>query len=175
MSLAESHKMVANEKIACLIESVTMYYDCPFTKQGNVLVDTPGASSIHARHTEVAFHYIKNADADPILFLTYFNHAFSRSDREFLIQLGRVKDTFSLDKMFFVINAIDLAQTEQERKDVTAYVKAQLLTFGIRHPKLFGVSSKHALLERQNGGTLSDASGMDRSFMSGMNTPNKNC
>ncbi|GGL61821.1 dynamin family protein [Sporolactobacillus putidus] len=159
MTLSESGQMVANEKIACLIESVTMYYDCPFTRQGNVLVDTPGASSIHARHTEVAFHYIKNADA--ILFLTYFNHAFSRSDREFLIQLGRVKGTFSLDKMFFVINAVDLARTDQEKKEVIAYVKGQLQKFGIRFPKLYGVSSKLALQEQgSNDRQANAASGM---------------
>ncbi|RYL90997.1 hypothetical protein EWI07_11015 [Sporolactobacillus sp. THM7-4] len=152
MTLAESRQMVANEKIACLIESVTMYVDCPFTKQGNVLVDTPGSGSIHSRHTEVAFHYIKYADA--ILFLTYFNHAFSRADREFLIQLGRVKGTFSLDKMFFIINAIDLARTDQEKNDVIAYVKSQLQTFGIRNPKLYGVSSKLALQEQSNAGRL---------------------
>ena len=39
---------------------------------------------------------------------------FSRADREFLIQLGRVKDTFALDKMFFLINAADLAESEEE-------------------------------------------------------------
>ena len=83
-----------------------------FNKAGVALVDTPGADSINARHTDVAFQYIKNADA--ILFVTYYNHVFSRADREFLIQLGRVKDTFALDKMFFLINAADLAESEEE-------------------------------------------------------------
>ena len=41
---------------------------------------------MNARHTDVAFHYIKNADA--ILFVTYYNHAFSQADRRFLTQLG---------------------------------------------------------------------------------------
>ncbi|MDD9149087.1 dynamin family protein [Sporolactobacillus sp. CQH2019] len=159
-TLSESRRMVADETIACLIERVTMYYDCPFTRRGNILVDTPGASSIHARHTEVAFHYIKNADA--ILFLTYFNHAFSRSDQEFLIQLGRVKGTFSLDKMFFIINAIDLARTDREEKDVTAYVKGRLQMFGIHYPRLYGVSSKLALQEQKSEGSKRShaASGM---------------
>ena len=46
------------------------------TAQGIVLVDTPGADSVNARHTGVAFNYIKNADA--ILFVTYYNHASRR-------------------------------------------------------------------------------------------------
>ncbi|WP_249686057.1 dynamin family protein, partial [Bacillus velezensis] len=61
--------------------------------------------------TDVSFQYIKNAGA--ILFVTYYNHVFSRAGREFLIQLGRVKDTFALDKMFFLINAADLAESEE--------------------------------------------------------------
>ncbi len=111
------------------------------------LVDTPGADSINARHTDVAFQYIKNADA--ILFVTYYNHVFSRADREFLIQLGRVKDTFALDKMFFLINAADLAESEEELEMVKGYIADQLLQYGIRNPRLFAISSLCALEEKQ--------------------------
>lgn len=145
MELDDAHDMIANEMKSCFIEHVTIYYDAPLTRQGIVLVDTPGADSINARHTDVAFDYIKNADA--ILFVTYYNHAFSKADREFLIQLGRVKDTFSMDKMFFIVNASDLAESEQEKEMVINYISDQLLTFGIRNPRLFGVSSKLALEE----------------------------
>ena len=144
MNLDDAHDMIANEVKSCFIEHATIYYDAPLTKQGIVLVDTPGADSINARHTDVAFNYIKNADA--ILFVTYYNHAFSRADREFLIQLGRVKDTFSMDKMFFIVNAADLAETADEEQQVIQYISSQLLTFGIRQPRLFGVSSKLALM-----------------------------
>src|SRR5699024_2762083 len=107
------------------------------------LVDTPGADSINARHTDVAFEYIKNSDA--ILFVTYYNHAFSKADREFLIQLGRVKDAFELDKMFFIVNAIDLATSNEEIDLVLQYVTDQLLEYGIRLPRIFSVSSKLAI------------------------------
>src|SRR5699024_308259 len=105
-------RYVSDESRACFVELAELYYDCPLTRQGVTLVDTPGADSIHARHTEVAFRYIKDADA--ILFVTYYNHAFSRADREFLIQLGRVKDAFEMDKMFFIMNAADLASSDRE-------------------------------------------------------------
>ncbi|MBM7646698.1 putative GTPase [Scopulibacillus daqui] len=147
LDLSEAHELIANEEKSCYIESVSIYYDCPFTRQGVVLVDTPGADSINARHTNVAFQYIKNADA--ILFVTYFNHAFSRADKEFLIQLGRVKDNFDLDKMFFIVNAIDLAQSEQEKAAVIKYVNHHLTTFGILHPRLYGISSKLGLLSQK--------------------------
>ncbi|MDT2275627.1 dynamin family protein [Paenibacillus larvae] len=83
-------------------------------EDGVRIVDTPGADSINARHTGVAFNYIKNADA--VWFVTYYNHAFSQADREFLLQLGRVKDSFELDKMFFVVNATDLASSKKNFK-----------------------------------------------------------
>ena len=117
-------KFVAEEDRSCFVESIDFYYDCALTRKGITLVDTPGADSINARHTDVAFEYIRNADA--ILFVTYYNHAFARADREFLVQLGRVKDAFELDKMFFVVNAIDLATDEEEAEAVKTFVGEEL-------------------------------------------------
>ncbi|ANC76993.1 hypothetical protein ABE65_009325 [Fictibacillus phosphorivorans] len=142
--ISEIGEYAADETKACFIKKITIYYSCPLTEKGLVLVDTPGANSIHSRHTEVAFEYMKHADI--IIYLTYFNHAFSYADREFLIQLGRIKDTFSSDKMFFAINASDLAETQEDKNDVVQHVKNNLLTFGIRNPRLFPVSSKNELI-----------------------------
>lgn len=139
---------VAKEEKACFVEWIELYYDCPLTQKGITLVDTPGADSVNARHTGVAFEYIKNADA--VLFVTYYNHAFSKADREFLIQLGRVKDTFAMDKMFFIVNAADLASSKKELNEVVQYVGSQLVTYGIRQPRLYPISSQMALKEKQN-------------------------
>jgi len=144
---------VAEEEKSCFVEWIEVYYDCELTREGITLVDTPGADSINARHTGVAFDYIKNSDA--ILFVTYYNHAFSKADREFLIQLGRVKDTFELDKMFFIVNAVDLANSEEEQSAVLEYVEDQLVQYGIRKPHLFPVSSLKGLsakLDQEAGG-----------------------
>lgn len=136
-------KFVAQEDRSCFVESIDFYYDCELTRKGITLVDTPGADSINARHTDVAFEYIRNADA--ILFVTYYNHAFARADREFLVQLGRVKDAFELDKMFFIVNAIDLASNEEEAEAVKTFVADELQKFGIRNPRVHGISSLQAL------------------------------
>jgi small GTP-binding protein len=141
--MSEIRNFAAVESKACFVKKITIYYSCPLTEKGLVLVDTPGANSIHSRHTEVAFEYMKQADI--IIYLTYFNHAFSYADREFLIQLGRIKDTFASDKMFFAINASDLANSEEDKMDVVNHVKGNLQTFGIRNPRLFSVSSKNEL------------------------------
>lgn len=153
--VAEFAEFVANEEKSCLVEMIEVYYDCPLTRKGITLVDTPGADSINARHTGVAFEYIKDSDA--ILFVTYYNHAFAKADREFLIQLGRVKDTFELDKMFFIVNAVDLANNEEEKEDVLHYVENELIKFGIRKPHLFPLSSLLALKEKQGQQTELDS------------------
>lgn len=144
--LKEFNEFVAKEEKSCYVEWIELYYDCELTRKGITLVDTPGADSINARHTGVAFDYIKNSDA--ILFVTYYNHAFSRADREFLIQLGRVKDSFQMDKMFFIINAIDLAENNEEKETVANYVREQLGNYGIRNPHLYSLSSLLALKEK---------------------------
>lgn len=156
-TLAAFSEYVAREEKSCFVEWIDLYYDCPLTRRGITLVDTPGADSINARHTGVAFDFIKNSDA--ILFVTYYNHAFSKADREFLIQLGRVKDSFQLDKMFFMINAIDLADSEEEKNSVTLYVREQLIKYGVKNPHLYPLSSLNALKEKQEKSTFV-ASGM---------------
>lgn len=149
----EFERFVAEESRSCFVDNINFYFDCPLTRMGVTLVDTPGADSINARHTGVAFNYIRNADA--ILFITYYNHAFAKADREFLIQLGRVKDAFELDKMFFIVNAIDLAKNKEEEDEVKNYVRNELQRFGIRFPKLYGVSSLMALREKLEQAELS--------------------
>src|SRR5699024_6522061 len=130
ISLGDFAAYVTDESIAAYIEAVDLYYDNELTRNGITLVDTPGANSVNARHTNVAFDYIKDADA--ILYVTYYNHAVTSADRDFLIQLGRVKESFELDKMFFIVNAADLAADAVELKLVLNYVEEQLLQYGIR-------------------------------------------
>ncbi|WP_178075979.1 dynamin family protein [Paenibacillus oralis] len=146
---AEFGRFAAEEEKACFVADIDFYYACPLTEQGIVLVDTPGADSIHARHTGVTFQYMKNSDA--IIFVTYYNHAFSRADKQLLSQLGRMKGSFALDKMFFVVNAADLSASDDELAAVVEYVRDGLQTAGIREPNLFALSSLQALRTEQGG------------------------
>lgn len=157
---ASYREFVANEEKSCFVERIDLYYQSALAERGVVLVDTPGADSIHARHTGVAFNYIKNADA--ILFVTYYNHAFSQADKQFLAQLGRVKDSFALDKMFFIVNAADLADSAEELQGVLRYVEGELNRQGIRSARLFPVSSRMAL----QGKIAGDGEAVTRSGMS---------
>nr|WP_232795380.1 dynamin family protein [Paenibacillus sp. ICGEB2008] len=104
VNLEQYRDFVASERKSCFVEHIDLYYDCALTRQGIVLVDTPGADSVNARHTGVTFNYMKHADA--LVFVTYYNHAFTQGDRQFLNQLGRVKETLALDQTFFYCQRI---------------------------------------------------------------------
>ena len=148
IKLNDFARFSTNETKACFIQQIDLYYECSITNKGITLVDTPGADSINARHTDVSFNFIKEADA--IIYVTYYNHALSRADKDFLLQLGRVKESFELDKMFFIINAADLAKNESELDLVVEYVEDELQKLGIRFPAIFPLSSKNSLNDKLN-------------------------
>lgn len=58
-----------------------------------------------------------------------------------------------MDKMFFIVNAVDLAKDDEEKNEVISYVQSQLVEYGIRFPRIFGVSSKLAM----ENGTAADS------------------
>lgn len=146
ISAEDLHPYVAEEQTACAVREVTVYLSTPVTEKGITIVDTPGASSMNKRHTELAFQYMKDADA--LLYLTYYQHAFSKADRSFLRKLGLIKDAFSMDKMFFILNAADLAENPAELQTVEDYVRGELLKEGIQNPHLYHVSSKQELSKK---------------------------
>lgn len=145
---------VADETMACLIQEVTMYYNCPLTEQGIILVDTPGVNSIHGRHTNIAFQQMEASDA--IFYLTYYNHAFSKADQYFLQQLNSVNESFSSNKMYFVINASDLADSQKELAMVKNHVETQLKQNGFQEPNLYHVSSREALKDDSSDTTFKE-------------------
>ena len=149
--LAGFCEYAAQEDKSCFVDWIKVYYDCPLTAKGITLVDTPGADSINARHTNMSFNFIRQSDV--VLYVTYYNHAFGKADREFIIQMGRVKDSFQLDKMFFVVNAIDLAEDQDEADHVLNYVRSQLRSYGVAKPQIFALSSQEVLEEREAGNT----------------------
>ncbi|AKG04456.1 hypothetical protein AAV35_006425 [Salimicrobium jeotgali] len=150
---------VRDESHSVFVKAIDFYVDSVYAREGITFVDTPGADSVNDRHTDVSFGYIKEADA--ILFLTYYNHAFTKADAGFLRQLGRVKDSFAVDKMFFIINASDLAQSEEDLQSVRSYIESQLTFYGIRNPRMHAVSSLKA---RQGEKEESNLPAFERDF-----------
>lgn len=153
--LDELQEWVAQEEKASMIKEVIVYYDCEWTRKGLELIDTPGVNSIHGRHTNVAFEQIRQSDA--IFYVTYYNHAFSKADQIFLQQLNRANESFSQDKLFFLINASDLADSPAELNGVKSHVRDQLKRNGFQSPRLSAVSSKQALADKEEGRTAASS------------------
>lgn len=139
---------VTEETKSCIVKEIELYVDSPWAERGIIFVDTPGADSQFNRHSEVQFGYMRDADA--VLFVTYYNHAFTEADRELVIQLGRVQGTGD-HQMFFLVNASDLAADETERDAVSDYVAQQLTKLGVRHPSVLPISSRNAMNGRDEG------------------------
>ncbi|MGL4521101.1 MAG: dynamin family protein [Bacilli bacterium] len=151
------------EWMACLLERIELYFNHPYTQNGIVFVDTPGADSMNVRHTQLSFDYMKKADV--LFYVTYYNHAFNATDRHVLTTLGNVSQFFLLDKMFFIINASDLASTSDELESVEHYVRNQLQTHGLNNVRLFSVSSKLALqLPESNAQCVQQFGAMKQQF-----------
>ncbi|ADU30293.1 dynamin family protein [Evansella cellulosilytica] len=163
VNINEIQNIVAKESNACLIEKVVIYYDCPITAKGITIVDTPGVNSIHGRHTNVAFEQMRQSDA--IFYLTYYNHAFSKADQHFLQQISKVNMSFSYDKLYFLINAADLAGSERELNGVRKHVFHQLVQNGVKTPRLFDLSSKEGLKQkRQNSNIMTSFAKFEKYF-----------
>lgn len=147
VDMADLAKLTANEQFASYVNEVHIYAGAEVLAPGLSLVDTPGVDSIHRRHTNVAFDYMRRADA--IVFVLYYTHAFSRADKDFLLQLAGVQDVFGADKLMVVINAVDLAKSVEEREAVHNRVVSELRQLGIRNPRVFEVSSQIAFAAEQ--------------------------
>lgn len=143
---AHFERFTADEKQAAYIARVDVARRNSWLNRGFVFVDTPGVDSIHRRHTDVAFRYMRHADA--VLFVMYYTHAFTQRDRDFLVQLSGVQDVTETNKLFTVINAVDLATSDDERAAVRQRVEEELRRLGIRRPRVYEVSSQLALAGR---------------------------
>ncbi|MFD1673385.1 dynamin family protein [Alicyclobacillus fodiniaquatilis] len=146
-TVSELQSFSAIEQYAAYVSRVDVHAAHPWLQKGFLFVDTPGVDSIHRRHTDVAFRYMRRADA--IVFVMYYSHAFTQGDRDFLLQLSGVQDVAQANKLFAVINAVDLAKSEDERVAVRTRVEQEMRRLGMRFPRIYEVSAQIALAARQ--------------------------
>lgn len=132
---------ISNDKDSTFIHKANVSLDNDMT-QSYTLVDSPGINSINARHTSETRDII--TESDMIIYVSYYNHVFSRSDETFLqyIQSLKGKDF----PIIFIINAVDLMKSEADKDKVLDYMRNALNTMHIKHV-LYPVSSKRALDE----------------------------
>jgi ribosome biogenesis GTPase A len=117
-------------------------YPAEMLRNNVVLVDTPGVNDLNLQRAEITYSYIPRADA--VLFLLDAGQILKESERIF-IEERLLKQ--SRDKIFFVVNKLDLL-TEPEREEALTYARQNLAGI-VREPAVYGVSSTMALLGEQ--------------------------
>lgn len=110
------------------------------------IVDSPGINSTNQRHTKETHNIIANSDL--IIYVSYYNHVFSRSDENFLKYIQSIKGRDQ--PIIFIINAVDLMKSEADREKVIDYMDASLKSLDIKNV-IYPLSSKRALEHGDEG------------------------
>ncbi len=150
-------QFAAEETCSCFVQAIAVHLKTDFSDAGMVIVDTPGADSVFARHTELAYDMSKRADG--IFYVCSYQHAFTKSDRRFLMQLAQtVKVGQDLRErtipVYFLLNAVDLAENQKELDLVMEHLRKELKSCGFDHPDLFAVSARNQLRSGDEPGFL---------------------
>lgn len=106
------------------------------------IVDTPGTNAIIRKHEAITTHFVPRSDL--VLFVTSADRTFTESERVFL---ERIRDWGK--KVVFVINKIDILESDQEVTQVERYVRENAhLLLGV-FPEVFPISARAALRAKQ--------------------------
>ncbi|MEN6319938.1 MAG: dynamin family protein [Syntrophaceae bacterium] len=106
------------------------------------IVDTPGTNAIIRKHETITTHFVPRSDL--VLFVISADRTFTESERVFLELIREW-----CKKVIFVINKIDILESDQEVSQVENYVRenAHLLINSV--PTVFPVSARAALRSKQ--------------------------
>ena len=139
----ELEKLTANDTHAAFVHKIHLRLEEDWLKD-KVIIDSPGLNSNNQRHTRETEQII--ASSDLIIYVSYYNHAFTDKDGEFLSYMRDMNNLQQSQGLKFVINAIDLAESEEDKEAVISYVESSLDALNIK-PECYPVSSKNAIKE----------------------------
>jgi small GTP-binding protein len=102
------------------------------------IVDTPGTNAVIRKHEAITTHFVPRSDL--VLFVVSADRTFTESERVFL---ERIRNWSK--KVVFVINKIDILESDQEIEEVVSYVRENArLLLGVV-PDVFPTSARSAL------------------------------
>ena len=111
------------------------------------IVDTPGTNAIIREHETITTHFVPRSDL--VLFVTSADRTFTESERIFLEQ---IRDWGK--KVIFLINKIDILESDQEIEQVERYVRENAhLLLGV-FSEVFPISARRALRAKQGESSL---------------------
>ncbi|WP_323702353.1 dynamin family protein [Mammaliicoccus sp. Dog046] len=139
--IEELEKLTADDTHAAFVHKINLRLEEEWLKD-KIIIDSPGLNSNNQRHTRETEQII--ATSDLILYVSYYNHAFTDKDAEFLTYMRDMNHLQQSQGMKFIINAIDLAESDDDKEAVLSYVETSLDQLNIK-PECYPVSSKQAL------------------------------
>ncbi|MCD8895730.1 dynamin family protein [Mammaliicoccus sciuri] len=139
--IEELEKLTADDTHAAFVHKINLRLEEAWLKD-KIIIDSPGLNSNNQRHTRETEQII--ASSDLIIYVSYYNHAFTDKDAEFLTYMRDMNNLQQSQGLKFVINAIDLAESEEDKQAVISYVESSLDALNIK-PECYPVSSKQAL------------------------------
>jgi small GTP-binding protein len=106
------------------------------------IVDTPGTNAIIKEHQAITEEFVPRSDL--VLFITSADRPFTESERTFLSQVEAWGK-----KIVFIINKIDIFDTEEEVSEVVKFVRDNTTKLLGTLPDIFSISARRALQAKQ--------------------------
>ncbi|QHW37224.1 GTP-binding protein [Staphylococcus ursi] len=140
-------KWSAEDEYATFVQTVHLRLPLDWLKD-KIIVDSLGLHSNNQRHTNETEKILTTSDL--ILYVSYFNHAFTDNDKAFIEHMKNMNQLKEHQAFKMVINATDLAENEADKRAVRDYVADALIQVQMQ-PEIFAVSSRAALTGGDNG------------------------
>lgn len=102
-----------------------------------VLVDTPGAGSIHEHHDVLLYEFVPKADA--VLFMITARMPMDQDEKKLLSEIKKA----DIRRLFFVINRVDESEP-QDLTDLEEHSRRLLAEVGVDIERFYRVSAKSA-------------------------------
>lgn len=147
VSQEDVKKWSAEDEYATFVKTVHLNLPLEWLK-GKIIVDSLGLHSNNQRHTNETEQILTSSDL--ILYVSYFNHSFTDNDKAFIEHMKAMNQLNENQAFKMVINAVDLAENEDDLNAVGDYVADALGQVNL-HSEIFSVSSRKSLKEGDQG------------------------
>ena len=143
----EIRKWSSEDEYATFVNTVHIQLPIDWLKD-KIIVDSLGLHSNNQRHTNETEKILTSSDL--ILYVSYFNHSFTDNDKRFIEHMKDMNQLNENQAFKMIINATDLAESEDDLKAVKDYVRDALAQVNMKS-QIFGVSSREALRSGDEG------------------------
>ncbi|REH98621.1 dynamin family protein [Staphylococcus felis] len=147
ISNADIQKWSAEDEYATFVDTVHIQLPIDWLKN-KIIIDSLGLHSNNQRHTHETEKILTTSDL--IIYVSYFNHSFTDNDKMFIQHMKDMNQLLEQQAFKMVINATDLAESDNDKKAVIQYVE-QALSEVQMSPEIFAVSSRNALTHHDKG------------------------